>query len=116
MTDLKEEQMKSWSHGITARAGQLIRRWHWVGAAALLAAMFGFGFTSMIGNSAIVDELAHIPAGYAYLHYHDYRLNPEHPPLMKDLAAIPLQFMNLKFPLDSSAWTTDVNGQWEVGW
>ena len=100
--------MKSWSH--------VIRRWHIVLAGGLLMIMFGLGLSSMSGNSAIVDELAHIPAGYAYLHYGDYRLNPEHPPLMKDLAAIPLQFMNLKFPLDSPAWTSDANGQWEIGW
>ena len=78
--------------------------------------MFGLGVTSMAHDSAIVDELAHIPAGYSYVHYGDYRLNPEHPPLIKVLAGIPLQFMNLKFPADQPAWTTDVNGQWETGW
>jgi hypothetical protein len=82
----------------------------------MLIVMFVLGVTSMAHDSAIVDELAHIPAGYSYVHYGDYRLNPEHPPLMKVLAGIPLQFMNLKFPTDLPAWTTDVNGQWEVGW
>jgi hypothetical protein len=78
--------------------------------------MFGLAFWSMTGNSAIMDEVAHIPAGYSYLHFGDYRLNPEHPPLMKDLAGLPLQFMNLKFPVDVPAWATDINGQWEAGW
>ncbi|HEY6736171.1 MAG TPA: glycosyltransferase family 39 protein [Candidatus Saccharimonadia bacterium] len=93
-----------------------IRRWHWWIAGGLLAVMFGLGLYSMMGNSAIVDEVAHIPSGYSYLHYGDYRLNPEHPPLIKDLAGLPLQFMNLKFPDYEPAWTTDVNGQWESGW
>jgi len=108
--------MKSLYHRITGSVGGFIREWHGFIAAGLLAAMFGLGVGSMIGNSAIVDEVAHIPAGYSYLHYGDYRLNPEHPPLIKDLAAIPLQFMHLKFPDNEPAWTTDVNGQWESGW
>jgi len=66
-------------------------------------------------ESAIMDELAHIPAGYGYLHYFDYRLNPEHPPLVKILAAVPLVFMNLKFPIASDDWLSKINGQWGVG-
>lgn len=66
-------------------------------------------------DSAIFDETAHIPAGYSYLTQHDMRLNPEHPPLLKDLAALPLVFMNLKFDTTQKFWTTDVNGQWEAG-
>lgn len=66
-------------------------------------------------ETAIFDETAHIPAGYGYVNYLDYRLNPEHPPLVKALSAIPLTFMNLNFPASYPAWTDDVNGQWEVG-
>lgn len=66
-------------------------------------------------ESAVMDELAHIPAGYGYVRYLDYRLNPEHPPLLKALSALPLLFGNFKFPIQSSAWQKDVNGQWEVG-
>ena len=44
------------------------------------------------------------------------RINPEHPPLMKDLAALPLLFMkNLKVPTDDKSWTEDINGQWDFG-
>ncbi len=66
-------------------------------------------------DSAIVDEIPHIGAGYAYLKFHDYRLNPEHPPLAKDMGALPLQFLNLKYPLNSKFWQKDVNGQWDQG-
>ncbi len=62
-----------------------------------------------------MDELAHIPAGYGYVHNLDDRLNPEHPPLVKILAAIPLLFQHLNFPTDSPAWQTEVNGQWLAG-
>lgn len=70
---------------------------------------------SSMRDSLIMDELAHIPAGYGYLKYQDFRLNPEHPPLTKVLSAIPLVFMDLKFPTESKAWKTDVNGQWDAG-
>ncbi|GAC1600387.1 MAG: phospholipid carrier-dependent glycosyltransferase [Candidatus Saccharimonadales bacterium] len=97
-------------------ASRLVRRYNVLFAGSIIVLMGALSFGSMIGNSAIVDEVAHIPAGYSYLHYGDYRLNPEHPPLIKDLAALPLQFMNLKFPDTLPAWTSDVNGQWETGW
>jgi 4-amino-4-deoxy-L-arabinose transferase-like glycosyltransferase len=42
------------------------------------------------GMSATCDEVAHLPAGYTYLAWGDFRLNPEHPPLVKALAAVPL--------------------------
>ncbi|MBI2024536.1 MAG: glycosyltransferase family 39 protein [Candidatus Harrisonbacteria bacterium] len=66
-------------------------------------------------DSAITDELAHIPAGYSYVKYLDYRLNPEHPPLVKVLAGLPLLSENLSFPTDHAAWQREVNGQWTIG-
>lgn len=72
-------------------------------------------FYSSSQESATMDELAHIPAGYAYLKFGDNRLNPEHPPLLKDLSAIPLLFLKLNFPLQSEYWQNYVNGQWDVG-
>jgi len=93
---------------------------NWV-AMGMLGIMFVLLFTSAWNDSATMDELAHIPAGYSYLTQFDYRLNPEHPPLMKDLSAFPLLFLDspdsasLNFPLDATAWTKDINGQWEMG-
>ena len=40
------------------------------------------------------DEPTHLFAGYTYLTTRDFRLNPEHPPLLKELAALPLLLMN----------------------
>jgi len=85
-------------------------------AVLLLIFMFIIAITSMTGDSLTMDELAHIPSGYSYLTLRDYRLNPEHPPLLKDLAAIPLLFMKLKFDTNFGAWKDDVNGQWKMGW
>ena len=66
-------------------------------------------------DAPIFDESAHIPAGYSYVRYFDYRLNHEHPPIVKMLSGLPLLFTDLKFPTESKAWTTDVNGQWRIG-
>lgn len=76
---------------------------------------FGLMFVASTEESAIMDELAHIPAGYGYVKHLDYRLNPEHPPLLKDIAAFPLLFLNLNFPTDDPSWTTQTNGQWDMG-
>lgn len=66
-------------------------------------------------DSATYDEIAHIPAGYSYLVERDMRLNPEHPPLIKMLSAIPLLFLDLNFDTTQKYWTEDVNGQWDAG-
>lgn len=66
-------------------------------------------------DSAIDDELAHIPAGYGYVSQLSYRLNPEHPPLVKALAMLPVLFLQPNFPTQSPAWTTAINGEWSMG-
>ncbi len=66
-------------------------------------------------DAATMDELAHIPSGYTYVRYLDYRLNPEHPPLVKMLAGIPLLFTDVRFPTEHKSWESDVNGQWDAG-
>ncbi len=66
-------------------------------------------------ESATFDEKAHIPSAYSYVRYGDMRLNPEHPPLLKDLAGLPLLFLNLKFPLETPEWQTGINEQWTLG-
>ena len=84
-------------------------------AAMLLLLMAGAAVLSLWGDSATYDEVAHIVAGYSYLIKQDYRLNPEHPPLLKDLAALPLVFLGLSFPDQNVHWTGEVNGQWDLG-
>ncbi len=68
-------------------------------------------------DGATYDEVAHIPASYSYLSKKDMRLNPEHPPLIKDLSGLPLQFMDLNFDTTHSSWSTDnvADNQWNAG-
>ncbi|MGO8838991.1 MAG: ArnT family glycosyltransferase [Limisphaerales bacterium] len=61
------------------------------GVALLFGAIFAASVLSFSRQaSPTYDEVAFLPAGYTYLHWDDYRLNPEHPPLAKQLAALPL--------------------------
>lgn len=67
------------------------------------------------GDSGSVDEVAHIPSGYSYVKYGDFRLNPEHPPLAKAIAGLPLALMpDINGPKDDWSWN-GIN-QWEAGW
>lgn len=82
---------------------------------AIVCASFLFMFFTAREESGTMDELAHIPAGYGYVRYFDYRLNPEHPPLVKALSSIPLLFLDIHFPTEHKSWDRDVNGQWDAG-
>src|SRR5215470_5859860 len=52
-----------------------------------------------------IDDSMHMPAGYSYLLTHDYRLNQEHPPLIKLLSGLGLWKLHPQFPFDSPGWS-----------
>jgi hypothetical protein len=79
---------------------------------SLLFLVFVLAIFSSIDDSATSDEPPHIVSGYSYLKFHDMRLNPEHPPLVKDLAAIPLLFLKLNFPTSDNAWQQTDGPYW----
>lgn len=81
----------------------------------ILSVMFLIMIFSSVQDSATMDELAHIPSAYSYIKYKDMRLNPEHPPLLKDLSGIFMQFLDLNFPINDQSWQKDINGQWRAG-
>lgn len=66
------------------------------------------------GFSITSDEASHIPAGFYYLKTQKYFINAEHPPLIKDIAATPLLFLNLNFPQIPEKLKYE-NEQWEFG-
>ncbi|MDK2972558.1 MAG: hypothetical protein PWP23_2313 [Candidatus Sumerlaeota bacterium] len=59
-----------------------------LGAGAVLWLVLAFA--SAWKKSIVIDEAPHIGCGLAILAHGDYRMNPEHPPLMKVLAALPV--------------------------
>lgn len=66
-------------------------------------------------DSATNDEVIHITAGYDYIQNFTYHLNPEHPPLIKALAGIPLLLLKPNFPTSTNlAALPDLN-ELEVG-
>ena len=64
------------------------------GAIAGISVLLAFFFTLALGaslqKSPTYDETFQLLAGYSYLKWGDYRINPEHPPFAKLLAALPL--------------------------
>jgi hypothetical protein len=87
----------------------------------IMTFFIGVSLFNAKNDSATFDEVAHIPAGYSYIKMQDMRLNPEHPPLLKDLIGIPLAFLNLKFDTSQTFWTGEGfariwdDGQWAAG-
>jgi hypothetical protein len=75
-----------------------------VALAAGLALYAGLAVDSMRQSSATYDEPAHLSAAWSHLALHDYRLSPDHPPLVQSLAAVPLLFMDVKMDTSDEAW------------
>ena len=94
---------------------------HCLAAAGLLIVMFFLAGGAALHESATVDEIAHVGAGLSYLQRLDLRLNPEHPPLGKVLAAIPLALRGTHADYSGPAWklSTDFfnafGAQWVFG-
>jgi hypothetical protein len=69
-----------------------------IGVTLLLAVMATELALSARQQSQTFDEAVHIFAGYRYWKYFDFGANPEHPPLIKLVAAIPLLRLPLRVP------------------
>ena len=85
----------------------------------LLMAILAGG--AALRESVTVDEVAHIGAGLSYLQKLDLRLNQEHPPLAKVLAAVPLVFRGVRADYSDTSWTISnaafnaMLGEWAFG-
>jgi hypothetical protein len=102
--------------GIPYRAPARVMEAHrreWMLVGALLALYVGLTVASLRQEAATFDEGAHLPAGYTYWARGDYRLNPEHPPLVKLLAAAPLLLLDVTMRDDDVTWSA--RRQWEFG-
>lgn len=61
--------------------------------------LMAINFLAAISQKSLTnDEKYHIPAGYYHLVFGDFQLNPEHPPLVKMSAALPLLFLKPTAP------------------
>ena len=64
-------------------------------------------------ESVTFDEMAHIGAGVSYLQKLDMRLNEEHPPLAKVLAAVPLVVRGVRADYSHVSWTFSGSGMFK---
>ena len=86
---------------------------------ALVLIVFGAVFLALVvgsyrRESATIDEPHHLVHGYAALRLHDYRIDPEHPPLVWMWAALPLLTMP-EVHLDTSSVSWRIGDRWGVG-
>src|SRR5262249_11236671 len=77
-----------------------------IAAAILICAFCLQALFALPQLSATSDEPVHLAAGYSYWQTRDFRLNPEHPPLAKLLAALPLLLLHPSFDTSQQDWTT----------
>ena len=92
------------------------------GVVLLLALMALLADGAARRESVTFDEVAHIGAGVSYLQKLDMRMNEEHPPLAKVLAAVPLVLRGVHADYSSVSWTfsgsgifKQILGEWVFG-
>jgi 4-amino-4-deoxy-L-arabinose transferase-like glycosyltransferase len=91
----------------------------WAGLLLVLMATLAGG--AALRESVTIDEVSHIGAGVSYLQKLDLRMNPEHPPLPKVLAALPLVLRGVRADYNHISWTLSEEffpaflGQWVFG-
>jgi len=76
----------------------LRNRWALIVAPTLILIFWLQMLHAIRGQSLTWDEGDHIFAGYESLKTHDFGLNPEHPPMVKMIGALPLLPLDLKVP------------------
>lgn len=82
-------------------------------AAAGLAVYITLCVTSMRSSACTFDEVIHLPPGWVSWKLGDHRMNPDHPPLLRKVAALPLLLMDIAMQPDDHAWL--VSRPWEFG-
>ncbi len=86
----------------------------------LLLAFVLQAFASLDLKSPTFDEPAHIGAGLSYLRTGDFKVNLQHPPLLKEIGALPLILMGVRLPMSDDDWSAidtrrDPGFQWRLG-
>ncbi len=79
---------------------------YWLTAGLLLAGLAAIQTWSALNESATMDEPTHLAAGVSYWQTGDFRLNPEHPSLVKFLSAIPPLMAGAQSPITDPSWQT----------
>jgi hypothetical protein len=97
------------------------RTYFTIAAVLLLALMALLAGGAARRESVTFDEIAHIGAGVSYLQKLDMRMNEEHPPLAKVVAALPLALRGAHADYSHISWTFSSKifrqflGEWVFG-
>lgn len=96
---------------------KFLKKYQWILVVSISAFFLIISILNAKNDGPTYDEVAHIPAGYSYLTQHEMRLNPEHPPLLKNISALPLLFLDINFDTTQDFWTKDnvADNQWNAG-
>src|SRR5260370_27874195 len=92
-------------------------KWEYALVSLLLLLMAVLSLASSRQQSPTYDELVHSPSGLSYLQRRDARLNLEHPPLLKVIAAVPLLFSDVHANYNDHSWcgAGGLDCQWTFG-
>ena len=82
----------------------VIEKWFSLLVVGLMAAMAAVQVLSVRDESQTWDEGFEIASGYSYLKTGDYRISPEHPPLARVIAALPLLWLDPAVPVNDPSW------------
>jgi len=89
-------------------------------AGVLLLLFVAHALSASLIKTPTYDEPVHLGAGLSYLRTREFKVNLQHPPLLKELAALPLVLVGVRWPVPAAAWATlpspappDV--QWQLG-
>lgn len=93
------------------------------GLVGLFLVIFGTAsFFATNGKSPAYDEPPHIAAGLSYVQTGQFAINPQHPPLLKELSGFAMTLGGIRWPQDSEAkrWTSEPGGgkrtmDWDAG-
>src|SRR5262249_51469577 len=86
-------------------------------ALMLISIFLAQGWYFIRANSQTFDEGVHLTAGYSYWATGDFRLNPEHPPLIKLACALPAYlWYRIPFEPDAQRWAQARLGEDEAQW
>lgn len=96
-----------------SRANTTTRRTAALPVAGLVAVFVLLSVLSLRQEGPTFDEGVHIAAGYSYWRTGDFRMMPEHPPLAKLMAALPLLGQRVSFSESWPEW--QLVGLWEFG-
>ncbi|HYV85657.1 MAG TPA: glycosyltransferase family 39 protein [Patescibacteria group bacterium] len=90
-------------------------------AAVLLLALLGLqAWPALRLKTPVFDEPAHIGSGFSYLETRQFKINLQHPPLLKEIAAVPLVLAGIRWPIPDEEWRANGDDpdpllQWKVG-